>query len=178
MDSKPLGFYFSKDIPGHVKEGTLGTRSSENSNRPIDGKAAMSLYFNKDKAKPSRQESDAASAAQTEKRDNQISLKQQLHQDDQETSDLGANSADVGPDPHDKMHRKVLRGISNGIQDGKTTDARASAAADNAHDGIRRPDGVEQGVNNSSGSLVIPVNSSSGQHKPLTQKTSLNTDDM
>ena len=174
VDSKPLGFYFSKDIPGHVKEKALGTRSSENTNRPIDGKAAMSLYFNKDKVQPSRPESKAASASQTHEPDKH----KFLQQSDEELSDLRADSAHVGIDSQDRVHRKVLRGISKGVQDDKAFDAGVSGIAGDAQDGPDTPRDVEKGANKSGGSLVIAVNSSSGQYKPLTQKSSLNTDDM
>ena len=57
VDSKPLGFYFSKDIPGDMKEKAMGLRSSTDSSEAVDGKAAMSLYFNQ--GKPDKREADA-----------------------------------------------------------------------------------------------------------------------
>ena len=177
-DSKPLGFYFSKDIPGHVKEKALGTRSSSNNNRPIDGKAAMSRYFNEDKAKSDKQESSIEYSNDSEQHSQQQStdelVTQQASADEQEASEVGLNAlVDGGTDSRDQVHRKVLRGISKGIQD-----ARALETGAGPHDESEQSADAGKAGGSSTGSLVIPLNSSTGQFKPSTQKPSLNTDDM
>ena len=82
VDSKPLGFYFSKDIPGHVKEKSLNIGSSSDSSQAVDGKAAMILYFNND-----RQNVDAAAEMQSE-----------------QTNARGANSQQASTDGQQLIH--------------------------------------------------------------------------
>lgn len=65
-DSKPLGYYFAKDIPGHVKEKGLGIRLNSSAHIPRGGKAAMGAYFNanKEQQKPDGEHIAEASNAQ------------------------------------------------------------------------------------------------------------------
>ncbi|KAL0028701.1 hypothetical protein WJX79_000693 [Trebouxia sp. C0005] len=63
-DAKPLGFYFSKDIPHHVKEKALGIRSKMPSVIPSSGKAALGLYFNRDSTKSEELDSSDTRAAE------------------------------------------------------------------------------------------------------------------
>lgn len=118
VDSKPLGFYFSKDIPGHVKEKGLNMKSSSDSSKPVDGKAAMSLYFNKD-----RQKVDAAAEAQSERTSARDTTSQQASTKGQQ---LSAQGADGSTGSSDSRHRKVLRGISKGIQTGQAVDPESN----------------------------------------------------
>ena len=144
VDSKPLGFYFSKDIPGHVKEKALGIRSSTDSPKPVDGKAAMSLYFNKER--PDKQDTDAASEVQREQTSRRNSTAQETSTDGQRwitERAVGLTGATSG-----SQHRKVLRGISKGIQTGQSINTESNASTGDA-------------VNRSSDSLSVALNFSS-----------------
>lgn len=118
VDSKPLGFYFSKDIPGHVKEKGLNIRSSSDSSKAVDGKAAMSLYFNQD-----RQNVDAAAEVQSEQTNAHDTNSQQASTDGQHIPTQGADGL---AGSSDSRHRKVLRGISKGIQTGQAVDPESN----------------------------------------------------
>lgn len=194
VESKPLGFYFSKDAQGHVKENAQSTRHKFPSALPTGGKAAIGMYFNKDSKQPNlsdtsgithqsdavRTESDNA-ASQRSGKDRSMSAEQQS------AGSAGGVTTEGGRDRlsvKDTRHRKDLRGISMGIQLGQ------GASLDNVGKGQRKPVNIvkqsqtgEQGfaheADDSSGSsLVIAINSSGGQFKPSKKRTSLNTDDM
>ena len=103
VDSKPLGFYFAKDIPGLVKEESYGIKSKGDSEEAVDGKAAMRVYFNQDNS-IGRQDVHAAVDVQSE----QVSTHTQQHM-----YEKAEGLTDTRPD---LQHRKVLRGISTSIQ--------------------------------------------------------------
>lgn len=138
MDSKPLGFYFSKDIPGHVKEKALGIRSSTDSSKLVDGKAAMSLYFNKDK--PEGKDMNASEVQHEQK-----SAQQASTDGLQSTAQRAAGSTGT---TSDSQHRKALRGISKGIQTGQADDTGSNVSAGSA-------------INKSSDPLSVALNFSS-----------------
>ena len=143
MDSKPLGFYFSKDIPGHVKEKALGIRSSTDSSKLVDGKAAMSLYFNKDKP-----EGKGMNASEVQHEQNPVlgTPAQQTSTDElRSTAQRAAGSTGT---TSDSQHRKALRGISKGIQTGQAVNTGSNVSAGNA-------------VNKSSDPLSVALNFSS-----------------
>ena len=146
VDSKPLGFYFSKDIPGHVKEKALGIRSSTESSKPVDGKAAMSLYFNKEK--PEGQGTDAASEVQREQTSKRKTFVQESNIDGQQSKPQRA--AGLPGTSSNSQHRKALRGISKGIQTGQAVGFESNVSATNA-------------VNRSSDPLSVALNFSSVQ---------------
>ena len=146
VDSKPLGFYFSKDIPGHVKEKALGIRSSTDSSKPVDGKAAMSLYFNRDEAEG--QDTDGASEVQREQTSGRDTTAQQTSTDDQQS--IPQKAAGVTGTSSDSQHRKVLRGISKGILSAQANNIGSNVSAGNA-------------VNRSSDPLSVALNFSSVQ---------------
>lgn len=146
VDSKPLGFYFSKDIPGHVKEKSLNIGSSTDSSQAVDGKAAMSLYFNND-----RQNVDAAAEMQSEQTNARDANSQQASTDGQQLITQGADGL---AGSSDSRHRKVLRGISKGIQTGQAVDPKSNIATGNllrAGNAVNRPgDPLSVAVNFSS----------------------------
>lgn len=146
--SKPLGFYFAKDIPGRVKEKSLGTRSKGGSATAVDGKAAMRLYFNKDSSS-GRQDVNASLDVQSE----QTSADGQ-----QQTNEKAEGLTDTDSD---SQHRKVLRGISKGIQAQHALGAEGNVSAGKLLKDSDRSVGVDKPFNKTSGPLSLALNLSS-----------------
>ena len=140
----------------------------------------MTLYFNKDKAQPDKQQNEAASEAgvkqaQIDEAQGQQDGDHQQQLMEQDRSDQGAQGLTDIESALYKLPRKVLRGVhvSKGVQDAQALDAAANTSGSDPH-----PNVAGTAADESSDSLVIPLNSSSGQYKPLSQKAALNSDDM
>ncbi len=177
-DAKPLGFYFSKDIPGHVKEKALGTRNRPPSAMPT-GKAAMGLYFNKDNKESERSDPrDATTQIGASVAEGFISASE-TRQSAGASTDRATSSDVESFSVQNSMHRKELRGITmgaQGMQDQHSAESQG-IPENRAEDAIEEQDS-EEAHDGSRSSLVIAISSSAGQYKPLTKKASLNTDDM
>ena len=150
--SKPLGFYFSKDIPGHVKEKALGTRSSNDPTKAVDGKAAMNFYFNKDRPLTERQHVDSALEVQSEQIIARGATAQQISTDEQQS--VHQREDGLAGALSDSQHRKVLRGINKGIQTGKALHAGQNVSAGKLFK-------VDSAVKSSSDPLSVALNFSS-----------------
>ncbi|KAL3130914.1 hypothetical protein ABBQ38_000241 [Trebouxia sp. C0009 RCD-2024] len=149
VDSKPLGFYFAKDIPGLVKEKSLGTRTKGDSANAVDGEAAMRLYFNKDNSSSGRQDVHTAVDVQSE----------QVTTDGQQRTNEGAEG--FTDTRSDLQHRKVLRGISKGIQARQVPEGNVSAGK--SLQDFDRPAHVNKPINKTSNPLSVALNFSSVQ---------------
>lgn len=180
-DSKPLGFYFSKDIPGHVREKSLGTKDP--SSTSPGGKAAMGLYFSKDTTVSDDSGSDVTTQAKPEDASSHDSRQGRSTSDTQQSADtiagqmFDANAHESKAANH--THRKYLRGSSMGVQGLQGDSTRAVQKQEVNQQAQASSTGAWQKARDKSqSSLVIAVNSSEGQFKPAAKKSSLNTDDM
>ena len=150
-DSKPLGFYFAKDIPGLVKEKSLGTRSNGDSGKAVDGKAAMRLYFNRDNSSSGRQDVHTAADVQSK----QVSTEEQQQRNER---------PDVLTDTRsESQHRKVLRGISKGIQAQQAPFAERNVSAGGSLQDSDRSAHADKPFNKTSNPLSVALNFSSVQ---------------
>lgn len=181
--SKPLGFYFSKDIPHHVKEKALGIRSKMPSVIPSSGKAGLGLYFNQDsKHSEELDSSDTRAAGQIGTSDTASQYRSMS-----EEPQLPGSVADVTADMDggksgvkDTRHRKELQGISMNAQPRRETslDQGQKLPASRKAKSEGEDVSVQEADDRSQSSLVIVVNSPPGQFKLSKKRTSLNTDDM
>ncbi|DBA84007.1 TPA: hypothetical protein ACH3X1_006494 [Trebouxia sp. C0004] len=184
-DAKPLGFYFSKDIPHHVKEKALGMRSKMPSIIPSGGKAALGLYFNQDSTQSEELDSsDTRVAGQIGSSDTASQYRSMS-----EEQQLPGSTADVTADMDGKRsgvtnikHRKELQGISLNAQPRQETSldqGQAQSLPANRKGKSEREDlSLQEADDMSRSSLVIAVNSPAGQIKPSKKRTFLNTADM
>ena len=184
-DAKPLGFYFSKDIPHHVKEKALGIRSKIPSVIPSGGKAALGLYFNQD-SKQSEELNSSGTRAAGQVGSGDAASQYRSTSEEQ----LPGSTADVPDDVDgeqsrvkDTKHWKELQGISMNAQPRRETrlaQGQAQSLPANRN-GVSKGEEdllVQEADDRSQISLVIAVNSPDGQFKPSKKRTSLNTDDM
>ena len=181
-DVKPLGFYFSKDIPGHVKEKALGVRNKLSSSMPTGGKAELGLYFNNNthSANSSMRQSavepqmgpDAATSSKSATQSINFGRKQSTELTNTPDTKVGrVNSQNMLY----SMHRKELRDLSMGVQPpSKPLDSNGrSSILDNSTKDFER-----LAIDKSHTSLVIAVNSATGKFESQRKTHFLNSDDV
>jgi len=180
-----LGFYFSKDIPHHVKEKALGIRSKIPSVIPSGGKAALGLYFNQDSTKSEElHSSDTQAAGQIGSSDTASQYRSTSEEQlPDSTADATADMDSEQSRVKDTKHRKELQGISMNAQPMRETRLAQGQAQSLPANRKGKSEGdedflVQEADDRSQTSLVIAVNSSAGRFKPSKKRTSLNTDDM
>jgi len=180
-----LGFYFSKDIPHHVKEKALGIRSKIPSVIPSGGKAALGLYFNQDSKKSEElHSSDTRAAGQIGSSDTASQYRSTSEEQlPGSTADATADMDGEQSRVKDTKHRKELQGISMNAQPRRETRLAQGQAQSLPANRKGKSEGdedflVQEADDRSQTSLVIAVNSSAGRFKPSKKRTSLNTDDM
>lgn len=185
-DAKPLGFYFSKDIPHHVKEKALGIRSKLPSVIPSSGKAALGLYFNQDGKQSEELDSSNIRAARQAGFNDTASQYRSMSEEQQLPGSIADTKAGMDGKKsgvEDTKHRKELQGISTKAQSRQETSldqgqAQSLPANRKGKFEGERDFSVQEADDRSQRSLVIAVTSPAGQFKPSKKRTSMNTDDM
>ena len=151
-DSKPLGYYFAKDIPGHVKEKGLGIRLNSSAHIPRGGKAAMGAYFNANKEEQKPDGEQIAEASNAHEVDTSLESRHRAALDASYKQQGGNRMA---------MDDVSYHGIGSGNTVAKEV---ADSSVEDDHE-----------VQKSRSSLVLAINSAEGKQNSV---SNVGTDDM